>query len=36
MQDLVNIHGVDVNQVNDSGDTASHLVVMPRAGLVVH
>ncbi|KAF4659895.1 hypothetical protein FOZ61_004417 [Perkinsus olseni] len=26
MQDLVRVHGVDVNQTNDSGDTASHLV----------
>ncbi|KAF4688867.1 hypothetical protein FOZ62_024715, partial [Perkinsus olseni] len=26
MQDLVIVHGVDVNQTNDSGDTASHLV----------
>ncbi|KAF4745170.1 hypothetical protein FOZ63_007458, partial [Perkinsus olseni] len=26
MQDLVRVHKVDVNQTNDSGDTASHLV----------
>uniref|UniRef100_A0A7S3ULY6 Uncharacterized protein n=1 Tax=Oxyrrhis marina TaxID=2969 RepID=A0A7S3ULY6_OXYMA len=26
IEDLAKVHGVDINQTNDSGDTASHLV----------